>query len=270
MATYAVADVHGVLGPLQRLETELAWQPGSDRVFMLGDLVGRGPDSLGTLEWAYERSGWVDTLLGNHDFALLMAHAGLRKTEDRSLLRVLESSRADVLCDWLRHRPLLIEEKSYVLVHAGILPAWTLERAAVHARAMEDALCSVGYRQALADLWGNGQICDDPAAAPQDQLQLAANSFARMRMCDEAGCISLQYSGMPDAKGNGFVPWYEYPLRKPIAKPIICGHWSGHGVLVSKEVIMLDAGTVYGGPLCAWDLDRKRLIAMPNQTTDIA
>ena len=254
MAVWAVGDIHGMIGPLRRLEERLGWSRRQDRLVLLGDLVGRGRDGLAVLRWAHQRRDWVRSLLGNHDMALLMAAAGLRpcKPETAPILAAADSRS---LIDWLRRCPLLIEEEGWLLVHAGLLPAWSRQRARLHARAIEDALAGDGWQQALAPCWGNDQLAEDPSLPPESQLQLATNALCRMRWCDPEGGICLDYD---DADLARLTPWYCHRLRQQPADPVICGHWSQHGLHLSRNLIMLDGGCVYGRPLAAWNLSDRR------------
>ena len=249
MAVWVVGDLHGMIGPLRELERKLGWRAGRDRVILLGDLVGRGRSGLEVLRWACARREWVCTLLGNHDFALLLSAAGLRRP-DADFRRILAAPEAPELLAWLRRGRLLIEEDGWLLVHAGILPAWSRSRALEHARAVEAALATEDrhrQRTLLKACWGNRQVADDPELPPARQLQLAVNAFCRLRWCNPDGSICLDYEHADPA---ALVPWY----RQRTGEPAICGHWSQHGLCLSEDFIMLDCGCVYGRPLAAWNL----------------
>ena len=252
MAVWAVGDLHGMIGPLQEMETRLAWAAGRDRVILLGDLVGRGRSGLAVLRWAYARRDWVTTLLGNHDVALLMQHCGLLPVAAANR-PILAAADAGELIAWLRGRPLLVEEGDWLLVHAGILPAWSRSRLREHAAAVAAAFAGSNWRQALAAGWGNDQIADDPGAAAASQMQLAVNALCRLRWCNRDGSICLPYR---QTAANDRIAWYR--LRQPDSAPVVCGHWSEHGLCLDRSLVMLDGGCVYRGVLAAWNLDERR------------
>ena len=253
MAFWAVGDVHGMIEPLLRLETKLGWRSGRDRVVLLGDLVGRGRHGLEVLRWAQQRREWVEVLLGNHDFALLMSAIGARAGKPE-LLDILAAPDAEQLIDWLRGCRMLIEHEDWLLVHAGILPVWSRARLCEHAAAVEAALRGRHWRQALAESWGNDQLADDPAASADAQLQLAVNALSRMRWCNRDGSICLNPR---DAKDSEVIAWYAHPQRP--AFPVVCGHWSQHGLCLRADLAMIDCGCVYGQPLAAWNLDERTI-----------
>lgn len=257
MATWAVGDIHGKFTELLELEKKAGWNPSVDQVILIGDLVGRGENSIDVLHWAQQREGWVSVVLGNHDIALLAAEAGIYQTTDEFLNEALNHPKIQSLCDWLRRQHLIQEVKDYLLVHAGILPAWTLERLRQHALAAQAVLAGDNFREDFQSCWGNEQVEDDLVTPPAAQVQLAINVLTRMRLCVNQTTIDLNFAGKPGNPPAGRQAWFEIINFE---LPIICGHWSGLGLYLTDQIMMIDNGCVYGNPLCAFELESKTLI----------
>jgi bis(5'-nucleosyl)-tetraphosphatase (symmetrical) len=248
MATYVVGDLQGCLEPLLRL-LDLVGYCDSDRIWLAGDLVNRGPDSLGVLRWAMARPAEsLVAVLGNHDLNLLCVAEGLRKPKRLDTLsQVLSAPDRDELLGWLRERPLTHRRGGWFMVHAGLLPSWDLEQAEGYARALEATLRGPAHRDLLA---GQG----DP------QLQAALQVLVRLRLVDAQGLPNYKPKGPPADAPPDCVPWYEAPDRRWAGQArILFGHWSTLGLWVGPEAIGLDTGCVWGRELTCVRLEDERL-----------
>jgi len=264
MSTYAIGDLQGCLGAFDCLLEKIDFQPGRDRLLLAGDLVARGPDSLGTLRRVYALRDHLHCVLGNHDLHLLaLAHGhGPQKKKDTDLRAIMEAPDAEQLLGWLQQQPLLHHEPDFnaVLVHAGVPPAWTLTQAAARAAEVEAALRSDQADTFFANMYGNTPTGWDDDLVGQDRLRVITNSFTRMRFVDLAGNLELASKGETDTAPDGFLPWFEHPARAAQDTLVLFGHWAALGGALRTDYLeALDSGCVWGGALTALRLeDRQR------------
>lgn len=256
MAVYAIGDVQGCYAPLGRLLDKLAFDPTCDRLWFVGDLVNRGPESLQVLRLVRDLGPAATVVLGNHDLYLLMVAAGFsRRGKDDTLARVLEAPDRDELLAWLAQRPLLHAEGEYVLVHAGLLPAWTVAQAGACAREVEAALAGARARKFLLHLQGDQPDRWAESLAGWDRLRFIVNVLTRMRFCTADGRLSLRAKGAPEKAPPDTLPWFRVPGPARGERTVVCGHWSALGFYRGEGIIALDSGCVWGGKLTALRLD---------------
>ncbi len=261
MATWAVGDVHGRWSTLEALLPRLDLDPARDELWLVGDLVNRGPDSLAVLRWARECAAAMGerfvVTLGNHDLHLLGIACGAVEPRPGDLLaEVLAAPEATELVDWLVARPLLHRRGAWALVHAGLLPSWTLEEAERRARAVEGALRDrEGRRELLAWPRTAQELAADAAALRRD---LAVFSRLRTLTREEQPC---RYTGAPDGAPRGCLPWYDWPHGRGRETTVVFGHWAALGLMLRPDAIALDSGVAWGGALSAVRLDDRRIVA---------
>jgi len=258
MAVYAIGDIQGYFDPLRRLLDALRFDPAVDRVWLVGDLVNRGPSSLEVLRFVKGLGEAATAVLGNHDLHLLAVQHAARPRKRRDTLRqVLDASDRDELLGWLRHRPLLHHDPGlgYTLVHAGLAPQWDLATAQACAREVETALRGPEYARFLEQMYGDQPDRWSDTLAGWDRLRFITNCLTRMRYCDVEGRLDLDAKGSPGAQPAGLVPWFRVPGRRHAGLRVVFGHWSQLGLMLEEEVIALDTGCVWGGALTAARLD---------------
>ncbi len=264
MALYAIGDLQGCLDPLERLVDAFAFDPARDRLWFVGDLVNRGPDSLGCLRYVKELGDRAITVLGNHDLHLLCVAEGIEKPRHRdTLAAVLEAPDREVLLDWLRCRPLMHVEGAFAMVHAGLLPEWPVAKARELAGEVEEALQGPSWREFLRHLYGNQPARWDDALAGHDRLRVIVNAMTRLRVCTADGAMGLAFKGEPGERHALHLPWFDMPARASATHTIVCGHWSAMGLRVAERVLSLDSGCVWGRCLTAIRLDDRRLFQVP-------
>lgn len=258
---WVIGDVQGCAGALRALLAHPELSRPDTELWFAGDLVNRGPDSLGALRLIRSLGPRARAILGNHDLHLLAVVAGVRPPGKSDTIRdILEAPDAAELIDWLRHRPLLVRDRGHVMVHAGILPAWTLDQAQALAGEIEAALRQPGWHPALHDLYGEEPLQWDDALRGPDRMRVIVNALTRMRVCHaEDGRMNFHYKGEPHAM-PGLVPWFELPGRRDPAVPVIFGHWSALGLHIRPDAICLDTGCVWGRSLTALRLRDHRII----------
>lgn len=256
MAIYAVGDIQGCYCALQRMLERLAFDPASDRLWVVGDLVNRGPESLNVLRLVRELGDAATVILGNHDLYLLMVAAGFkRRDKDDTLFQVLEASDRDEVLHWLARRPLMHVEGDYAVVHAGLLPQWTVSRAHALAGEVSAALAGPDANKFLLHLAGDRPDCWDEELKGWDRLRVIVNALTRLRFCTPKGRMALRAKGPVHKGPPGTLPWFAVPDRFNRTHTIVCGHWSALGFYRTEGLIALDSGCVWGGKLTAVRLD---------------
>lgn len=259
MATYAVGDIQGCYEELRRLLERIGFDEDKDRLWLVGDLVNRGPRSAEVLRFVKGLGERAISVLGNHDLHLLAVAEGLAPdTRAESLDDILGAPDRDALLDWLRHRPLMHRDEGlgYSLLHAGLPPQWDIPFALARATEVEGALRGPEYRSLLAGMYGNRPRRWSDDLAGVERLRFITNCFTRLRYCDPQGNLSLKEKGAPGSQRPPFIPWFEVPGRASATERIIFGHWSTLGYLHVGNVWALDSGCLWGGALTALRLKR--------------
>jgi bis(5'-nucleosyl)-tetraphosphatase (symmetrical) len=260
MAHYAIGDLQGCHAEFMALLARLGFDPGRDRLWLTGDLVNRGPDSLAVLRDVKALGSAATMVLGNHDLHLLaLAFAPETvKRREPELEDVLEAPDAGELLDWLVSRPLLHRDEAlgWTLIHAGLPPQWTLAQAATCAREVEKAL-RADAAALLAGMYGDEPDRWSPALEGMERLRFTVNCLTRLRFVDRKGRLRLAYKGGIADAPAGLVPWFRHPERATRGDALVFGHWSALGYLAEPGLRGLDTGCVWGGSLTAIRLDQE-------------
>lgn len=260
MPTYAIGDVQGCHEELQRLIDSLRFDPAADTLWLVGDLVNRGPGSLPVLRLLKSLGEKCVAVLGNHDLHLLAVSEGhARLRPDDTLDQVLAAPDRDELLAWLRARPLLHVAGAHTMVHAGLLPQWDIETARVRAGEIEAALRGPAYGEFLAQLYGSKPERWDDALSGADRLRVIVNAMTRLRFCTAAGRMEFVSKGGVDSAPAGYLPWFDVPGRASAGHIMVCGHWSALGLVVRPDLVALDTGCAWGGSLTAVRLEDGRV-----------
>jgi len=262
MADYAIGDIHACLDPLQRLLERLRFDPGSDRLWLTGDLVGRGPEPAATLRFIRQLGAAAESVLGNHDIHCLAVAAGQgRLRANDQLETLLQADDRDELLTWLRQRPLMVDlpDLPYALVHAGIPPQWSIDQALAHAAEAEAALRGDDYGAFFKHLYGNKPRRWDDGLEGWDRLRFIINAFTRMRFCTDDGGLEFAHNGPPEQAPDTLTPWYAATGNRldPQRATLITGHWSRLGCRTGNGFIALDTGCLWGGQLTAVRIDTQ-------------
>ena len=259
MSTWVVGDVQGCWRSLQALLGRCEWDPDADALWLAGDLCNRGPAPLEVLRFCVRND--VVAVLGNHDLHLLGRAAGVEGRKRRDTLEpVLEAPDRAELLGWLRARPLLHRQDGWTMVHAGLLPQWTLEDAAAAAREVEAALQGPGAAELLRHRKDPDASAWRADLSPSDRRAVALNAFTNLRTCTPEGEMCLEFSGPPEEAPEGCVPWFEVPGRRSAGHPVIFGHWAALGHRMGPDWIATDSGCVWGNRLTAVRLEDRRVV----------
>jgi bis(5'-nucleosyl)-tetraphosphatase (symmetrical) len=261
MATYAVGDIQGCYDELRQLLDKVGFDPVSDTLWCVGDIVNRGPDSLAALRWIKALGDRAVAVLGNHDLHLLAAAmVGERSGKKDTIAPILEAPDRDELIDWLRHRPLLhsSKKKRFTMLHAGLPPQWDLEQARACAAEVEAVLQGPDAVAFMEQMYGDEPDQWRDELEGFERLRFITNCLTRLRWCSPEGRLLLHEKGSLEQPPPGALPWFQVPHRRSADARILFGHWSTIGFLNQHNTWALDSGCVWGGRLSAVRVRRKK------------
>ncbi len=258
---WAIGDIQGCHGHLRALLKKINFNPKHDKLWIAGDLVNRGEDSLKTLRYLYKIRKSIIVVLGNHDIALIAAYLGLRKSNS-SIDPILNAPDAPKLIKWLRSQKFFHydHDLGYCMSHAGISPQFDLDMACQAAKKIEKRLHSNSYKDWISSMFDKSMDHFDATASELEQERYILSSFVRMRFCYDDGKLEFKQKDAPDPRSTeqkGLVPWFACSTRKKIKLRIIFGHWSTLGYYSDSSVCCLDTGCVWGGTMTVMQIDRK-------------
>jgi bis(5'-nucleosyl)-tetraphosphatase (symmetrical) len=267
MALYAIGDIQGCHAEFHELLTLIDFSPARDRLWLTGDLVNRGPDSLAVLRDVKALGDAAVTVLGNHDLHLLTVAAGHRPSHhDDTLTPILEASDRHVLLDWLASRPLAVAEGAVLMVHAGVLPQWNTAKVLALAHEVEVVLTGADREPFLRVLYGDEPHTWKDDLVGFDRWRAVVNALTRLRFCTPDGRMEFREKRGAANAPPGFAPWFAHEDRQTAATLIVCGHWSTLGLLLAPNVLMLDSGCLWGGTLTAIRLPDRRVYQIPSRS----
>lgn len=267
--TIVIGDLHGCRATFERLLNAVSFDAQHDALWLVGDLINRGPDSMGCLRLARQLGARV--VLGNHDLNLMAVSCGVSQPRKGDTLEaVLSAPDRDEWINWLRHQPLLVEAAiagtPTVMTHAGLPPQWSLEQACQRAKEVEHTLQSDEWRTFMAHMYGNTPACFDDALTGWDRLRAITNTLTRMRFIGADGTLDFNAKASAQNAPAGLAPWFTYPRQDALR--IVFGHWAalqGHTDGAAINVIATDSGCVWGNALAAVVLETGRRVEVPSE-----
>jgi bis(5'-nucleosyl)-tetraphosphatase (symmetrical) len=257
MTRWAVGDVQGCCDELKQLLARIRFSSDRDRLWLVGDLVNRGPKSLQTLRLVRSLGDNAISVLGNHDLHLLaVALVGAKLRKNDTLSQILAAPDRDLLLQWLQLLPLAHFEPGHgdLLLHAGVLPQWTVAQTLELATEVQRALRD-DPQALLLGMYGDQPDRWQATLAGVDRLRLAINVLTRLRFCTADGRVDFKQKGKPDCAPGPWLPWFRVPGRASREQRIVFGHWSALGLHSEPGVLGIDTGCVWGGALTAVNLD---------------
>lgn len=269
MATYAIGDVQGCYKPLTRLIQHIRFDPSVDRLWFVGDLVNRGPGSLSVLRYIKNLRDRAVVVLGNHDLFLLSVAEGIvtLRSED-TLLSVLTAPDREELLRWLRQQRLFYREGSFAMVHAGLLPQWSIHEAEQLAHEVEISLQSPAYRDTLRASYPSKHLQWSSNLTGPTRLATIIKVLTRLRACSSDGRMESSYNGPPERIPTGYFPWFRIPGRRHEETTIVCGHWAALGLHCEEHLLAIDSGCVWGRQLTAVRLEDQKIFQVDCQSIE--
>lgn len=256
---YLVGDLQGCCDALERLLAAIDFSPSRDQLYLLGDLVNRGPASLQVLRRLAGLGDAAVSLLGNHDLHLLAVAHGVRDAgKSDTLDELLAAPERDAWIEWLRHRRMAVHEHGWLMVHAGVAPGWDLALTLQLAGEVEAALRGPDLQGFLQTMYGNEPARWKNGLEGTARLRFAVNALTRIRYVDERGTLDFKTKDGAAPPPRGLVPWFDAPGRQTAGQPIAFGHWSTLGLVNRPDLLALDTGCVWGGALSAARIDDGR------------
>lgn len=263
---YFVGDIQGCCDALERLLRQLDFSASRDHLYVLGDMVNRGPQSLQTLQRLRALEASATCLLGNHDLHLLAVAEGLRVAHRSDTLHpILAAPDRDAWIAWVAQRPLAVQAGPWLLVHAGVPPQWDAAQTLVLSAEVEAALRSPERHEFLRTMYGNDPSRWDDELQGAQRSRFVINALTRMRFCTADGTLDLKLKDSAASAPPGFMPWFDVPGRRSADTPIAFGHWSTLGLLNRDKLLGLDTGCVWGGQLTAARIDglHREIVQVP-------
>ncbi len=267
MATYAIGDVQGCYSEFSRLLELIRFDPGQDRLWLLGDLVNRGPESLRVVRLVRSLGDAAVTVLGNHDLHFLAIHLGGHSMNRHDTFSDLfEAEDVDEIADWYCRQPFIVvdDDLGCAMVHAGIPHIWSLDKALLLAQEVQSELMGERRTRYFERMYGNQPNAWREDHSGMDRLRVITNYFTRMRLLDDKARMNFSHKGAPGDAPRGLLPWYEFRARHPLPLKLLFGHWAaleqgtGHA-----ELVALDTGCVWGRELTALCLETDQRYSVP-------
>ena len=269
---YLIGDLQGCCDALNRLLDKIGFSPSRDSLYLLGDLVNRGPASLQTLQRLRGLGAAATCLLGNHDLHLLALSVGARQPHRSDTVHdILLSPERDALLDWLRHQRLAHTAHGWLLVHAGVVPQWDAAQTLTLAREVEAVLVGPGMADFLMQMYGNSPAQWDDGLQGVPRWRMVLNVLTRIRYCTPQGTLEFDTKDGSGVAPPGHAAWFDIPGRLTADTPVAFGHWSTLGLQNRPNLLALDTGCVWGGALTAVRVDggRREVVQVacePSQT----
>jgi bis(5'-nucleosyl)-tetraphosphatase (symmetrical) len=267
MPTYAIGDIQGCRREFDALLERVAFDPSRDRLWLVGDLINRGPDSLGVVRRVRDLGEAAVSVLGNHELHLLaIRYNDVAPKSSDTLDALMAAPDFEDICEWLRAMPLLVDDPSlgFVMTHAGIPHVWGLDEARARAREVEAVIRGDGHREYFAGMYGNQPDLWDDALQGMPRWRAITNYFTRMRLVTDEGRLNLGFKGALTDAPAGWHPWYELRGRRPLGSTLLFGHWAALQELPRRrDVVALDTGCVWGGSLTALCLETGEFASIP-------
>jgi len=269
MTTYAIGDIQGCFYAFQDLLQAINFDEKKDQLWLVGDMVNRGGGSLAMLRWCLAHQSHIQVVLGNHDLhTLVVANGIVRPHKSDTLDELLAADDCADLLNWLRHQPLMVSDGEHIMVHAGLLPQWTVSEALSYAKEVEAALQGADYVNFLVNMYGNSPDHWRDDLTGFDRLRVITNAMTRLRICSETGLMDFKFKGELQDIPAGFMPWFDVPNRRNQDALIVFGHWSALGLQHRHQVFSLDTGCLWGGKLTALALESKVITQVPYDPKD--
>lgn len=274
MSRWAIGDIQGCFDELISLVNRIDSLEAPNSVaqlWLVGDLINRGPKSLEVLDWVIAQAQRCRVVLGNHDLNFLAVAAGVRQPKaDDTLTALLKSKQRNQYVDWIRHQHLAHFDEGVLMVHAGVPWPWDPAITLAHAAEVEYRLQSWDWARCIASMYGNEPLRWTSSLKGVERRRFTVNALTRMRFCSLDGTLEFKSKEGAGKAPSGYYPWFALPDRRCAKTAIVFGHWSTLGLINTSQVMALDTGCVWGGALTAMNLDTREVIQEPSKQVSIA
>ncbi|KTF12414.1 symmetrical bis(5'-nucleosyl)-tetraphosphatase [Pseudoalteromonas sp. H105] len=265
MADYAIGDLQGCYDEFQALLQRVNFNPAKDHLYLVGDIVARGPNSLACLEYLYRHQDSITVTLGNHDLHLIACYLLNKPFNPKDKLgAVFDSPLLDNYIRFLRQQPLALwlNDKKIFISHAGLNPDWSIKQAMEHAQFAAHCYQGVDAREFFNGMYAQHPAHWDNQLTDIEKFRFIVNYFTRMRFLTPEGQLDLKFKGSIDEK-KAIKPWFSHPRFQAIKKHIIFGHWAAlEGNTQLSNVHALDTGCVWGGKMTLMELKNKQCFSV--------
>lgn len=269
MATYLIGDLQGCYRPFGELLETIRFDPAADRLWLCGDLVNRGGQSLEVLRLVHSLAPQVSVTLGNHDLHLLALHARYPRggSNHEEFEQVLLAPECEQLMDWLSQQPLAIfsSEHQLLRVHAGVVPSWTVDDTLRHADEISRLLTGPQRRKFLRKMYGNRPRRWREELVGWKRRRLITRILTQLRFCRADDRADFSTSGPPSSARGSSKPWFSHKHRQTRDVRVAFGHWAALGLKIKKRYLALDSGCVWGGQLTAFRLEDEAVFQVENR-----
>lgn len=263
MATYIVGDLHGCFKELQALLSQVSFNPQDDELWLTGDLVARGEDSLACLRFVKSLGNKAQTVLGNHDLHLLSTLLGIKNIKPSDKVEAIFAAEdREELQNWLRNQPLVAQhpKHGFLLAHAGISPKWDLATTLKCAKEAEAVLQSEKYADYIAQMYENQPNQWSPSLTGIERWRYIVNVFTRMRFCYADGSLDFACKQPVNEAPAELKPWFEFANPLFEQQDIIFGHWASlMGQASRPNIYALDTGCAWGNHLSLLRWEDKQI-----------
>lgn len=263
MATYVIGDIHGYYGSLRAMFERIDFDPDTDRVWFVGDLVNGGERNREVVEFVRELGDAATVCLGNHDLHMLAVWAGAHPLREKDTFAdLLDAPNGDELCEWLRTRSIVHHEADALVVHAALWPEWSAEKAAAIATELETALRAPDPKTFFDEMYGNDPRTWSDDLEGHDRLRFAVNVFTRARCITDDGELDFDHKGTLEQLPRHLTPWFDRRVRHHRDATVYFGHWSALGMRLRPGAVCLDSGVRWGRWLTALRREDGALFAI--------
>ena len=274
MSRWAIGDIQGCFDEFISLVSRIDGLEKTDttpQLWLVGDLINRGPKSLEVLEWVIEHQSRCRVVLGNHDLNFLAIAAGLRHPKAYDTLGTLiASKKREDYVDWIRHQDLVHFDDGILMVHAGVPAPWDVAVTIAHAAEVEYRLQSWDWDRWIKLMYGDEPTKWSPELKGTERRRFTVNALTRMRFCSLDGALEFKSKEAAGKAPAGCYPWFSLPDRRCSNQAIVFGHWSTLGLMNTSTVMAIDTGCVWGGALSAINLDTREVLQEPSRQASIA
>ncbi len=262
MAIYIMGDIHGCFDQFKALLAKVSFNHQVDQLYLVGDLINRGPKSLEMMQYLLAHQDSILPVLGNHDLSYLVYAEGATKLRRGDTYNVIaESPDAERIKQYLRQQPLMrtIPEYNVAIAHAGIPPFWSIKEAMQLNQEVTELLTTEKkkpYKKLITEMFGNHPAAWSPTLEGLDRIRVIINYFTRMRYLNLDQSLDFD-NKREEYDSTVMLPWFKFERISDRDTEIYYGHWASLGIHQENHTYCLDSGCVWGGKLTLIRVDQN-------------